>query len=133
MRPQRFQDFVVRLASDDPATGQAKTLRDAGDTKHPFGLAVQLGGREVRFQIAVKSAPGDNYDQTETPVEGEPVTLDGPRAEGPEGWLAGLLAGSGSREIAGINQWSLREDLKDRRDGLTVLCHSGAEVYVRLL
>lgn len=127
MRPQRFQDFLVRLASEDLGAGQAKTLKDAGDTKRPCGLAATLGGREARFQIVGK------FEQTETPVEGEPFTLDGPRAEGPEGWLAGLLAASGSREIAGIDQWSLRENPKDLRDGLTVAFHSGAEVYVRLL
>ncbi|WP_030186327.1 hypothetical protein [Streptomyces capuensis] len=133
MRLQRFQDLTLTLAAKDPNAGQPTSLKDAGDSKHPFGLAVTLAGRPARIQFTVKSAPSDNYDKPEQPVEGDPAPLDGPRAEGPEGWLAGLLAASGNREIAGIEQWSLREDPKDRRDGLTVQFHSGAEVYARVL
>lgn len=130
MRPQRFQDFVVRLASEDPSAGQAKTLADAGDTKRPYGLAVVLEGREVRWQINARSAERDDFDQPEKPVEAVPISLDGPWAEGPEGWLARLVAGSGSKEIEDIEQWSLREDPKD---GLTVKCYSGAWLFMRAL
>lgn len=135
MRPQSFQNLVLRLAAEDPATGQTRTLKDAGDSKHPYGFAVATGGREARFQITVKSVPGEDYEQPETshPAEGDPAELDGPRADGPEGWLAGLLASSGNRQIAAIEQWSLRENQGDRRNGLTVRCHDGSEVYARLL
>lgn len=130
MRPQRFQDFVVRLATEDPGAGQAKTLKDAGDAKRPYGLSVVYEGREVRWQINARSAERDDFDQPEKPVEGGPISLDGPWAEGPEGWLARLVVGSGSREIEDIEQWSLREDPKD---GLTVKCYSGAWLYLRAL
>lgn len=133
MRPQRFQDFAVELASKDPAAGKAVTLKDAGDSQHPFGLAAMFNGSGVRFQFIAQSAPGDRYDQPETPVEGDAVPLDERRADGAEGWLAGLLAGSGSREIASIEQWSLREIEADRRDGLTVFFHSGARIFARAL
>ncbi|MFD5384310.1 hypothetical protein ACFWMG_04935 [Streptomyces sp. NPDC127074] len=92
-----------------------------------------LDGRTARFQFNAQSAPGDQYDQPERPVEGDVANLEGPRADGPEGWLAGLLASSGSLEIESIEQWSLREDPKDRRNGLTVFFYSGAKIYARAL
>jgi hypothetical protein len=133
VRPTRFQDFALQLAQNDPQSGTAATLKDAGDSKHPYGLAVKLEGREARFQFIAYSVPGDNYDAPETPVEGDPVPLDERRADGPEGWLADLLAGSGSREICGIKQWSLRENPADRRNGLTVEFHDGSKIYARAL
>ncbi|MGW7688876.1 hypothetical protein ACWGMA_08270 [Streptomyces asiaticus] len=133
MRPMRFEEFAVELASKDPAAGKASTLRDAGDSKRPFGLAVALEGREARFQFNARSAPGDQYDQPERPDERDPVSLDGPWAEGPEGWLARLLAGSGSREIASVEQWSLREDAKKGHHGVTVHFHDGARIFARAL
>lgn len=130
MRPDRFQDFVLQLAQADPRAGKAATLKDAGDAKRSYGLAVMYEGREVRWQINARSAERDNFDQPEKPVEVAPVVLDGPWAEGAEGWLAQLLAGSGSKEIEDIEQWSLREKPKD---GLTVKCYSGAWLYLRAL
>ncbi|MFD8384316.1 hypothetical protein ACFV2X_38340 [Streptomyces sp. NPDC059679] len=130
MRPETFQNFVVDLAKNDPRAGKAATLAEVGDSKRPYGLAVVLEGREVRWQINARSAERDDFGQPEKPVEGDPISFDGPWAEGPEGWLARLVAGSGSKEIEEIEQWSLREEPKD---GLTVKCHSGAWLYLRAL
>ena len=130
VRPDRFQNFVVDLARNDPRAGKAATLAEAGDSKRLYGLAVVLEGRETRWQINIRSAEGDNFDQPERPVEGDPVSLDGPWAEGAEGWLAQLLASSGSKEIEDIDQWSLREEPKN---GLTVKCYSGAWLFLRAL
>lgn len=130
MRPDRLQTFVLQLARNDPRAGKAATLAEAGDSKRPYGLAVMYEGREVRWQINARSAERDNFDQPEKPVEVAPVTLDGPWADGPEGWLAQLLAGSGSTEIEDIEQWSLRAEAKQ---GLTVKCYSGAWLYMRAL
>lgn len=133
MRPMRFEEFAVELASKDPVAGKAVKLKEAGESKYPYGLSVALNGREARFQFIAYSVPGDRFDQPETPVEGDLANLEGPRAEGPEGWLAGLLASSGSREIESIEQWSLREDPADRRNGLTVRFYSGAKIFARAL
>lgn len=130
MRPDRFQNLLVNLARNDPKAGKAATLAEAGDSKRPYGLAVVLDGREVRWQINARSAERDDFDQPETPVEGGPISMDGPWAKGPEGWLAQMVAGSGSKEIEDIEQWSLRENPKD---GLTVKCYSGAWLFVRAL
>ncbi|MFJ2202413.1 hypothetical protein [Streptomyces violaceusniger] len=100
--------------------------------KRPYGLAVVLEGNEARWQVTAQSVPGDDFDQPETPVEGDTGPIEGPWADGPEGWLAQLLASSGSREIERIEQWSLREE-PDRRDGLTVFFHNGARIFARSL
>lgn len=133
MRPARFQDFVLQLAQNDPAAGTAATLQEAGHTKHPYGIAVTLDGRPTRLQFIAYSVPGDNYDTPETAVEGDPVPLDERRADGPEGWLAGILAASGSREICGIQQWSLRKNTATQQKGLTVEFHDGSKIYARAL
>lgn len=133
MRPMRFEELVVALAREDPAAGKAMRLKETGESKYPYGLSVLLNGREARWQIIAQSAAGDDFGQPEQPVEGEPANLEGPRAEGPEGWFAGLLARSGSREITRVEQWSLREDPNDRRNGLTVEFYSGAKIYARAL
>jgi hypothetical protein len=130
VRPATFQSFVVDLARNDPRAGKAATLAEAGDSKRPYGLAVMLEGRETRWQINARSAEGDNFDQPERPVGGDPISMDGPWVDGPEGWLAQLLAGSGSREIEAIDQWSLHDEPKQ---GLTVKCHSGAWLFMRAL
>lgn len=133
MRPMRFEEFAVELARKDPGAGKAMRLKETGESKYPYGLAVLLEGREARWQIIAQSAAGDDFEQPEQRVEGEPADLEGPRAEGPEGWLAELLARSGSKEITSIEQWSLREDPNDRRNGLTVEFYSGAKIYARAL
>lgn len=133
MRPTRFEEFALELARQDPAAGQASTLKEAGDSKAPFGLAFTWNGRAARFQFIAQSAEGDRYEQPERPVEGDAVPLEGPWAEGPEGWLAQLLAGSGSKEISNIEQWSLRPEPADRRNGLTVHFHDGARIFARAL
>lgn len=104
-----------------------------GRHQAPHGLAVTLNGREARFQFIAYSVPGDNFNVPETVVEGDLVPLDERRADGPEGWFAGLLAASGSREISGIEQWSLRKNPADRRKGLTVEFHDGSKIYARAL
>ncbi|MGK3107947.1 hypothetical protein [Streptomyces sp. WAC05858] len=133
MRPMRFEEFAVELATKDPVAGKAMKIKESGESKYPYGLSVALNGREARFQFIAHSADGDRFDQPERPVEGDVANLEGPRADGPEGWLAGLLASSGCREIESIEQWSLREDPKDRRNGLTVFFYSGAKIYARAL
>ncbi|MFI0822244.1 hypothetical protein ACH4TX_42275 [Streptomyces sp. NPDC021098] len=130
MRPKTLQDFLVDLAKNDPRAGKAATLAEAGDSKRPYGLAVMLEGRETRWQINARSAERDDFDQPEHPVEGGPISMDGPWADGAEGWLAQLIAGSGSKQIEDIEQWSLRAEPKQ---GLTVKCYSGAWLYLRAL
>lgn len=132
MRPTRFHQYVHELAKQSPAAGSVRTLAEAGDTQHPSGLVVTLEGREARWQFVAQSAPGDKYSETEVPVEGDPMAPLEVQGS-PEAWLAALLSSSGHREIADIDRWSEREDPNTRRDGLTVIFHSGAKIYARAL
>jgi hypothetical protein len=97
MRPTRFQDFAVDLAKASDAAS-AVTLKEAGDTKHPFGLAAKVDGKELRFQVIAQGAPGEKYDEPEQPVEGDlidPAAVTSQGGTPAERWLAGLIAGSG--------------------------------------
>jgi hypothetical protein len=136
MRPARFQDFIVELAKASDADS-AVTLAEAGDTKHPYGLAAQVNGVAMRWQVIAQGAPGEKYDEPETPVEGDPVgpevlsSQDGTVAER---WLAGLLVGSGCREVERIEVWSPRREAgKSSQDGLTVYFRNQSRIYARVL
>ena len=73
-------------------------------TVRPFGLKVTLAsGAQVWPAITAVAAPGENYDQPETPVTGEPpAQLPAPALDGKvpmtavEQLLASALAASGN-------------------------------------
>ncbi|GAB3954113.1 hypothetical protein GCM10028832_09380 [Streptomyces sparsus] len=131
MRPERFEQFALRLAEASPESGSAMTLKQAGDSKHPYGLAVKLSGTEHRFQFVVQSADGDKYSEPERPVEGSPIDTAPTGGSAAEQWFAQLIAASASPEIADLAIWSTRPD--SDRAGVTVTCHSGAKVFARVL
>lgn len=141
MRPDRFEPFALDLLKNAPGTTRVTTLREAGDTKHPRGLAVSLGSAEARVQFTAQSAPGDRYEQPEHVIEGEPVQPDGdpvlppgkPQPTDIEAWLAAVLAGSGSPEMAKVCRWSTREGARKGHVGVTAHFHSGARIFVRLM
>jgi len=133
MRPVRFQELATSLAKAAPSAGSVATLQEAGDKRHPFGLAATIEGKAVRIQFLAQSADGDKYSLPEVPVEGDPITPEavaGLKGTPEERWLAGLLAGSGSREIEGVETWSAHEG---RAPGVTVRFHSKAKVFARVL
>lgn len=141
MRPDRFQHFALDLAKNAPGTSHVTTLQEAGDSKHPYGLALALGPTQARVQFTAQSAPGDRYEQPEQPVEGDPVQPTGDPALPPgktsqadvEAWLAALLAVSGSPEMAKVERWSTRESARKDHFGVTAHFHSGARVFARLM
>jgi hypothetical protein len=128
MRPQRFQQFVIQAVAT--ADARAQSLADAGDSKHPFGVAVSRPGSESRWQIMGQLADGERHDDAEAPVEGDPAawTDAGPDA-GPDAWLAAVIGRAESPEIARIDRWSARDG--EKRQGLTIHFHNGARAYVR--
>lgn len=141
MRPDRFESFLISLAKTGEGARQVSTLRDAGDTKHPYGIAVTLGDREVRYQITAQSAPGERYEQPEEPVEGEPaptmgdpVVPAGPVGPGEaEGWLAAVLAAARSPEVQRVERWSVREGAHGGHAGVTAHFHNGGRAFVRVM
>ncbi|MEC4017671.1 hypothetical protein [Streptomyces sp. H27-D2] len=134
MRPTRFLPFALDLAEQSPEAGSAMTLREAGDNKHTAGLTVKPAGAEARFQFVAQSANGDNYDQTELPVEGEPISPEAVSDGGTpaERWLAELLGASRNAEIMRVEIWSVREG-DNGHPGVTTHFHSGARVFARVL
>lgn len=139
MRPDRFETYAVKHLAEHPAVARAAALRDAGDTTHPYGVAVQLtGGAEFRWQITAQSAPGEAYDRPEVPVEGDPAPgVAGPEVDGQWGpakaerLLAHAVTAPGCREFAAVKRWSLRDGAAPDSFGVTVHCHNGAVLFLR--
>ncbi|MEO3972319.1 hypothetical protein [Streptomyces sp. CAU 1734] len=136
MRPGRFQEFVIGLAESSGAATGARLLTEAGGAVVPCGVAIGTGGEESEWGILGQLPDGAKHDGfDDTPVHGEPVAPgDGPRTgDEPEAWLAALLARAQSPEIAGVERWSVREDMRPGYAGVTVRFHNSARVFVRLL
>lgn len=134
MRPSTFEAFAVEQLASHKAVAAARALRDLGEQRYPYGVAVRLqDGAEYRWQICAESAPGDSYARPETRVDGDPapaIPAPKPAAGGPYGladadeFLAHVLTAAQSPEFGRIR----------RRDGgLTIRCHSGASLYLRAL
>ncbi|MEW1719511.1 hypothetical protein [Streptomyces sp. NPDC093109] len=139
MRPPRFQDFVLDLVKNTPGVTRVQSLSEAGDTTHPFGLAITTTAGEVRWQIIGQLATGEKHDDPDTPVNGDPVPAEGgqqdPGDQDPgdhEGWLYAALVRAESPEVAAITRWSTREDAGKAR-GLTLDFHNGARAFARRL
>ncbi|WP_405984945.1 hypothetical protein [Streptomyces sp. NBC_00872] len=134
MRPSRFQDFTLDLAKNSPGVTRVQTLAEAGDTKHPFGLAITTGDGEARWQIMGQLAESEKHEHADVPVNGDPVQVVANPASGDhEGWLAAAVARAESPEIASIERWSTRPGQGNSRGGLTVAFHNGARAFVRRL
>ncbi|MBO0804262.1 MAG: hypothetical protein J2P25_14455 [Nocardiopsaceae bacterium] len=135
MRPGRFQDFAVDVLKNTPGTARVQTLADAGDTQHPFGLAVATERGESRWQIIGQLPDGGRHDTPDTPVEGTPAPAgEGPRpGDAPEAWLAAAFAAAESPEVERIERWSTRDDGRPDHIGVTLFFHNSAKIFVRLL
>ncbi|MER6912434.1 hypothetical protein ABT354_12260 [Streptomyces sp. NPDC000594] len=136
MRPQRFQEFVIDLAKNDPTTVQVMTLADDGDTKVPCGVAITTAGGVSRWGIVGQLPDGAKHEGfTDTPVHGEPMNPgDGPQPkDAPEAWMAALLGQSRSPEIERVERWSVRPDVRPGYAGVTVLFHNAAKIFMRVL
>lgn len=132
MRPNRFQAFATEVLKRTPGAVKVQSLKEAGDTKHPYGVAVTTSDGEARWQIVGQLADGERHEHKEAPVSGEPAAwTDAGPGENPEGWLAAAIGRAESPEIARIDRWSVREG--HDREGLTVFFHSGARAFVRKL
>ncbi|MBV7697725.1 hypothetical protein [Streptomyces sp. TRM70350] len=132
MRPERFQAFALDTLKNTQGTVQVQTLADAGDTKHPYGIAVTTAEGEARWQIVGQLADSERHDHGEQPVEGAPAAwTEAVPGDNPEGWLAAAIGKAESPEVARIDRWSVRDG--DSRQGLTVYFHNGAKAYVRKL
>ncbi|MEV7088445.1 hypothetical protein AB0O07_21575 [Streptomyces sp. NPDC093085] len=132
MRSPRFQDFALDLVKNSSGATRVQTLAEAGDTKHPRGLAVTTSAGEVRWQIMGQLADGEKHDDPDTPVAGDVFQAAWPEpvAGDHEGWLAVCLVRAECPEIKSIVRWSTEPD-GETRHGLTVHFHNGARVFVR--
>lgn len=136
MRPGRFQELVVGLATENPTVIAAQTLTERGETSPPCGIAITTANEKMRWGVVGQLPDGAKHEGfDDVPVHGDPVApQDPPRVDdAPEAWLAALLTHSASAEIAEVERWSTREEVRPGYYGLTVRFHNTARVFVRLL
>ncbi|GAA4680118.1 hypothetical protein GCM10023347_38550 [Streptomyces chumphonensis] len=136
MRPQRFEALVLDLAKNDPRVGTVTTLKEAGDDRYPYGLAVRVDGREMRFQFIAQSRDGDKFTEPERVTEAEqPFDVDRVPAGGlpEERFIAELVARSGSRELVDVVIWSSRPDNRDGNEGASFFFADTARIYARVV
>lgn len=133
MRSARFQDWLINAAKNTPGADRVQTLAEAGDTKHPRGIAVLRGGREERWQITHQLAEGEKHEHAENAVEDTPYSAPAPElSAAADVWLAGLIGAAECPEIARVERWAAQESTSTQA-GVTVFHHNGARNYIRPL
>ncbi|MGA4841268.1 hypothetical protein [Streptomyces sp. G45] len=132
MRPAEVQDFVADILKNHGDVQRVQTLADVGETKHPYGLVLTMGGRETRWQIIGQLAEGAKHDVPTPPVEGQPATAEAaPSGGAPDAWLAGVLATAESPEIRKFEVWSAHEGARPDHVGVTIFWHNDEKTFVR--
>lgn len=136
MRPARFQQLLLGAAAGLPGVA-VKSFADVGDTRHPFGVVVEAGGRTSRWQIAVVSFPGEKWGDhpDPEPVLGDkpaaievPAQLDSPAAV--EHALVAALLAADAGEIAAVDIYSARATPPAVGHGATVELHDGSKAFI---
>ncbi len=132
MHPAAFQDFAADLLKNAPDVQRVQPLSEAGDTKHPYGLAVTVAGRETRWQMIGQLAEGAKHDTPTAAVHGAPAPFTAAPVTGAQdAWLAAVIGAAKSPEIASLEAWSAREGGGDDQQGVTVVWHNGEKTFIR--
>lgn len=133
MRPARFEDWLINAVKKAPGADRVQTLAEAGDTKHPWGVAVTRGGREERWQITYRPAEGEKNEHAENVVEDTPYSSPAPQPTAPgDMWLAEAIGAAESPEIARVERWTDRPNPATQA-GVTAFFHNGSRCFVRPL
>jgi hypothetical protein len=124
VRPDLFETWAVGLLAAHPAVEAAAALRDAGDTRHPYGMAIRLAaGQQFRWQITATS--GETYEPAQCAVDPKPPVPASPYSlEDADALLAYVLTAAGSPDLGSVLA---------REGGLTIRCADGVTLYLRAL
>ncbi|MFF0409097.1 hypothetical protein ACFYUY_01510 [Kitasatospora sp. NPDC004745] len=136
MRPARFQQLLLDAAASLPGAA-AKTFADTGNTRHPYGVVVEAGGRTTNWQLIIMSAPGEKWGDH---PDAEPVL--GEKPAGPampaelkdlaaveQGLVAALLAADPG-EIAAVEVYSTLATPPAVGHGATVDLRDGSRAFI---
>jgi hypothetical protein len=135
MRPARFQQLLLDAANSLPGAA-AKAFADAGHTRHPFGVAVEAGGRTSNWQIVVVGFPGETWGEADPePALGEkPAAIEAPALTSDlstvEQALVAQLLASAPGEIAAVETYSTRPNPPAVGHGATLDMHDGSKVFI---
>ena len=129
MRPLEYRDYLVDLLQRTPGVQGAKALEGG---PHPFALAVQAGGRELRWQVIGQLAEGAKHESPTAAVEaGPPAFTEASIGGAPDAWLAGVIGAAEPVDTERLDVWSAREGKSDA--GVTVFFHNGERAFLRHL
>ncbi|WJV49891.1 hypothetical protein [Streptomyces flavofungini] len=132
MRPTEFCEIAADLLKNSPDVQGVQTLTEVGDTKHPYGLAITVAGREQRWQFIGQLADGAKHDIPTPAVLAQPAPFKTSPVEGaPDAWLAGVIGAAESPELKSIEVWSIREGAHPDQVGCTLRWHNGEQTYLR--
>lgn len=130
MRPERFHPFAIEALAKAPDV-QSVAPWDGRRS----GLCITFTtGAQMWVGITYAAAPGDKYEQPETPVHGEPPAevpypelYDGGKIspDRAKAYLAAALTNSGCDEI----QKAYPYDDTNQHPGFGVIFHSGARAF----
>ncbi|MEU8920340.1 hypothetical protein AB0D10_05290 [Kitasatospora sp. NPDC048545] len=133
MRPARFQQLLLDAAATLPGAA-AKTFADTGNTRHPYGVVIEAGGRTINWQIAVMGAPGEKWGD-----HPEPEPMLGEKPAGPamptelaaveHGLVAALLAADPG-EIAAVEVYSPLPNPPAVGHGATIDLRDGSRAFI---
>ncbi|MFD9591980.1 hypothetical protein ACFWA9_04375 [Kitasatospora sp. NPDC059973] len=137
MRPARVQQLLLDAAAALPGAS-AKAFADTGHTRHPYGVALDIGGRTSRWQVALMSAPGETWgtgNDDPAPVLGEkPPTMEIPALTGDlatvEHALIAQLLATDPGEIASVELYSDQTSPPAVGHGATIEWHDGSRTFV---
>lgn len=135
MRIDRFQTFALDAYRQAPEIVSAEPWSDG--TRRPHGIQLTLAtGGTVRHAITRVRVMGEDLDQPEEPVLGEPPAPVEPRPA-PAGvrdrqtaaFLAAVLAGTGNKELSRAYAY----DEQSQNPGFGVEFHNGSKVHMLLV
>ncbi|MFB7619457.1 hypothetical protein [Kitasatospora sp. NPDC056181] len=135
MRPARFQQLLLDATAGLPGTA-AKAFADTGHTRHPYGIAVEAGGRTSLWQVVGIGAPGSGWSEPEPePVLGtRPTAMDVPAptsdpASVEHALVAALLAADPG-EISAVEIYSDLPRPPAVGLGATIDFHDGSRIFL---
>ncbi|MFF1909853.1 hypothetical protein [Kitasatospora sp. NPDC058218] len=135
MRPARFQQLLLDAAAGLPGVA-AKTFTATGHSRHPYGIAVEAGGRTSLWQVVGLGAPGSRWSEPEPePILGaKPTALEAPaptdNLAAVERALVAALLTTDPGEISAVELYSDLPRPPAVGHGATVEFHDGSRVFI---
>ncbi|MEV7770539.1 hypothetical protein [Kitasatospora sp. NPDC086791] len=138
MRPARFQQLLLDAAATLPGAA-VKSFADTGNTRHPYGVVVEAGGRTTNWQVVLMSAPGEKWGDHPDPEPrlgekpagyGKPEDAEMDSLGGVERGLIAALLAADPGEIAAVERYSSQPNPPAVGHGATIDLRDGSKAFI---